>query len=413
MSWSEPGFVEMSASATIVRKPSMRCLPALRRVLLGPALGIALLALPVGVRSARAQTSVVPVDGLELWVKADGPMKLTGAGVTEWTDLSPKANSAIHDAFGPDSPALATANGKPTFRFSGVFTGFHFREINTIRTVFAVLSKAPTSCLPTLPNYGTPAKFWLGGNAGPTYWHPQHGCNIYNANLSEVSPFLVNGKTYLNGMLVEGRTTRFPFALGVLSVVSTANVVADTIARDRNFQDRSWQGDISELLIYNKPLDDATRVSIEDLLARKYAIGAPGGGDGGTPSAVPDAGAQADAASLGANGGMPIPTPVAQGDAGSGDDGGSGTPGLADALAADAAPLEGGAGDASNSGASGGSPAGIVSDAGLGPTNPSNGCACATTGRKARDNAGSGVVLSILVGATLLGRARRRRQRPS
>ena len=60
----------------------------------------------------------------------------------------------------------------------------------------------------------------------------------------------------------------------MLSIVALANVSADTIGRDRNFQDRSWQGDISELIIYNKPLDDATRVSIENILAQKYSASA-------------------------------------------------------------------------------------------------------------------------------------------
>jgi hypothetical protein len=216
--------------------------------------GLGLVVLLLSVAPARAQEEAIPTDGLELWVKADGPMTVTNGQVSQWTDLSAKGNHAIHDAFGQATPTVATANGQPTMRFSGVYTGFHFTQITTIRTVFAVLSKVSTSCLPTLPNYGTSAKFWIGGNALPTFFHPEHGCCIYNSNLSEVSPYLVNGKTYVNGKSVDGRTTQFPLdQLGLLSIVSTANVSADTIARDRNFQDRSWQGDISELIIYSKP----------------------------------------------------------------------------------------------------------------------------------------------------------------
>jgi MYXO-CTERM domain-containing protein len=242
--------------------------------------GLALIALSTAPDPANAQDSAIPTDGLELWVSADGPMKMANSQITEWTDKGAKGNNAVHDAFGQATPTLASVNGQPSLRFSGVYTGFHFTQITTIRTVFAVLSKDSTSCLPTLPNYGTSAKFWIGGNAAPTFFHPEHGCSIYNTNLSEVSPNLVNGKTYVNGKSVDGRTTQFPFELGLLSIVALANVTADTIARDRNFQDRSWQGNISELLIYSKALDDATRVSIENTLMKKYAIGA-GGVDGG------------------------------------------------------------------------------------------------------------------------------------
>jgi hypothetical protein len=255
------------------------------------------------VAPARAQGSSIPTDGLELWVKADGPVTVTSGQITQWTDLSAKANNAIHDAFGQVTPTIATVNGQPTMHFSGVYTGFHFTKITTIRTVFAVLSKDSTSCLPTLPNYGTSAKFWIGGNALPTFFHPQHGCCIYNTNLSEVSPYLVNGKTYLNGKLIDGRTTQFPLdQLGLLSLVSTADVSADTIARDRNFQDRSWQGNISELIIYSKALDDATRVSIENSLAKKYAIVAAGGG--GVDGGVADAAAGSTGGAAG-SGGVP------------------------------------------------------------------------------------------------------------
>src|SRR5436190_24031822 len=103
-------------------------------------------------RSARAQDGSIPSDALELWVKADGPMKVANNQISEWTDNGPKGNNAIHDAFGQAMPVLAIANGQPTMRFSGGYTGFHFTKINNIRTVFAVLSKDPTSCLPTLPN---------------------------------------------------------------------------------------------------------------------------------------------------------------------------------------------------------------------------------------------------------------------
>ncbi len=249
-----------------------------------------------------AQDNAIATDGLELWVSADGPMKTANNQITEWTDKSAKANNAIHDAFGQATPTLATVNGQPSLRFSGIYTGFHFTQITTIRTVFAVLSKDSTSCLPTLPNYGTSAKFWLGGNTDPTFFHPEHGCDIYNANLSEVSPNLVNGKTYVNGVSVDGRTTSFPFQLGLLSIVALANVTADTIARDRNFQDRSWQGNISELIIYSKALDDATRVSIENALMKKYAIGA-GSGDGGAPDALVGGAGGANGSSGGSGGG--------------------------------------------------------------------------------------------------------------
>jgi hypothetical protein len=382
---------------------------ALRRT---STLALALAVLVGAPRRARAQDAGIPGDGLELWVRSDGPMKIANDQISEWTDNSPKANNAIHDAFGQAIPVLATANGRPTMRFSGGYTGFHFTKINNIRTVFAVLSKDPASCLPTLPNYGTPAKFWIGGAANPTYFHPEHGCAIYNMNLGEVSPYLVNGKTYLNGKLVDGRTTRFPFVLGILSIVSLADVAADTIARDRNFQDRSWQGDISELIIYNKPLDDATRVAIQNALAVKYAIAVEGGPpvpDGGN-TGTPDAGEMRDASSGGAGaggGGSAGAGPTSAGGSAGASIGGAGAGGA------------GGGGGTSVVSGSGGTAApdagpdpttgGQAGSAGAHDTSTSGGCACVMLRSDRGHLDGGSFACSLIAGAAILRRIRRRR----
>jgi hypothetical protein len=347
------------------------------------ALGLSLLVLSLA--PARAQDSTIPTDGLELWVKADGPMTVSNGQITQWTDLSGKGNNAIHDAFGQTTPTVATANGQPTLRFSGVYTGFHFTQITTIRTIFAVLSKVSSSCLPTLPNYGTSAKFWIGGNALPTFFHPEHGCCIYNSNLSEVSPYLVNGKTYVNGKSVDGRVTQFPLdQLGLLSIVSTANVSADTIARDRSFQDRSWQGDISELIIYSKPLDDASRVTIENILTKKYSIGAPGdGGIGGAGGGGGTGGVGGSAGRTGGAGGVGGTRGAAGGIAGAGAD--------ADAGAGDAGAVAGTGGEAGTGGGAGTEAAGTAGAAG--GTGGKDGTATGGTGAAGGTIAGTGGAL--------------------
>ena len=327
-------------------------------------------------------------------------MKVTNGQVTEWTDASGKGNHALHDAFGAGIPSVSVANGKPTLKFSGGYTGFHFPQIATIRTLFVVLSKDRDSCLPTLPNYGTAAKFWLGGKDAQTYFHPEHGCSIWNGNLSEVSPSLVNGKTYVNGKLGDGRKTFFPFELGLVSVVSTANVVADTIARDRTFQDRSWQGNISELLIYSKPLDDATRVAIENNLSTKYAIGmaaggAPGGGGG--------AGGAAGASNTGGTGGSAAAggvTAVAGGAA----IGGAG--GAAAGQNSGGAAVAGGETGLGGNLSAGGAP---VAAAGRPPTPATDDGGCSVT--RAQAAAPGAMPLFLLLGLSIVWSARRRPRR--
>jgi hypothetical protein len=259
-----------------------------------------------GLSFAAAQSpDAIPRAGLELWIRADS-VKIQDGKITQLYDLSGKQNHPKHDTqngMDPLSPAqvLNAHNGKPTLRFNSKYTGFSFTNIGNIRTVIAVLSKDSTSCLPTLPNYKTPAKFFLGQDDGVTNFHPEHGCSMYNANLGEVSPLLVNGKTYVNGKVIaDGRKTFFPFKLGVVTMAPTGNVKANTIARDRTMSDRSWQGDISELLIYSVPLDEAVRVGAENFLMAKYGIGGSAG------IAAAEGAPRSRAAGSGSTGNVPI-----------------------------------------------------------------------------------------------------------
>src|SRR6185369_2773627 len=57
------------------------------------------------------------------------------------------------------------------------------------------------------------------------------------------------------------------------SVVTTGPVAANQLCRDRNLADgRSWWGDLAEIIVYDRPLSDAERESVEHQLMAKYEI---------------------------------------------------------------------------------------------------------------------------------------------
>jgi hypothetical protein len=63
----------------------------------------------------------IPIDGLQLWLKADAGVTLNGSNVSKWADQSGNGNEAIQ----PDSPHQPLLvkdglNGKPTIRFDGL-----------------------------------------------------------------------------------------------------------------------------------------------------------------------------------------------------------------------------------------------------------------------------------------------------
>ena len=228
------------------------------------------------------QGAVPPTDGMELWITADS-VQVQGTQVAKIFDLSGKNNSPTHyTESGMDlaSPALIKSayNGHATLRFNNKYTGFGMTNIPNIRCVFAALMKDSTSCTPRQPCCAIPPKFWLGQLDGVTNFHPDHGCTILRDDLNEASPLLcynvhTDAPTYVNkGPAVDARFIDFPFKLGVINLNSSGNVKASTIGRDRTMTDRSFQGDISEIIIYNKPIDSATRIKIRDYLGSKYGI---------------------------------------------------------------------------------------------------------------------------------------------
>jgi len=80
---------------------------------------------------------------------------------------------------------------------------------------------------------------------------------------------ILSGKTWLDGVEINGTVTNRPRTLSVLSVVTTGPVSADRFGSG-NTANRGWLGDLTELLIYDRPLDLTERKNVEDYLRIKY-----------------------------------------------------------------------------------------------------------------------------------------------
>jgi hypothetical protein len=93
--------------------------------------------------------------------------------------------------------------------------------------------------------------------------------------MGEVSPCVAQtGFVTINGgpKIAQPALTFMPFHLGVLTVLASCGVQASVIGRDRTMTDRSFQGDIAEILIYTSVIDTTTAKSIANYLMGKYGI---------------------------------------------------------------------------------------------------------------------------------------------
>ena len=192
-----------------------------------------------------------------------------GAQLNTWTDTSGAANNAVRQSASSSGYPKYVANGRnglPVVRFNSANNNpgdfMKFNRLSTIRTVFWVLKE----------NAGlTDTHFLLGDSStfdfyrGPTPNGPLWDGNFSSANIR-------SGATKLMGNLVNGTTTSLPSEnFQLVSLVTLDNVAADQICQDRTFHG-SWQGDIAEILIYNRALTSTEEAAVGTYLTSKYAL---------------------------------------------------------------------------------------------------------------------------------------------
>ena len=219
--------------------------------------------------SARAAD--FPMAGLVFHVSA-GRVEVKDGVVEQLTDLSGKHNHAQHDRAPKcvlTNPVVVkdAANGQPVLRFSGAHSSFTFNEITNIRTIFWVVSKDAQAFKQKQE------LFVLGGSKSLDFHPGTHFTDtILHATTKYGSPALQLGKAWLNGKAMDARQTDFPQVLSVITLEATTNVRANQIAKDRQFPDRCWHGDIAEILLFDTTLTDNDRQAVEKYLLTKYGI---------------------------------------------------------------------------------------------------------------------------------------------
>ena len=203
-----------------------------------------------------------------VWAAADHITDMTnGATVTTWPDRSGTGHHLTRWTGAPHWIANQL-NGKPVVRFDGS-NGSHFifPKLNTIRTAFWVLKEDVDAS-------AVPPRFLLGdtiGGGGSYDFHRADNKFIWHGGHA---PLMFNGTTKLNGAVIDGRTTAAPTAVSILSVRTSGNARANAFSYDRNIGDRTWDGDVAELIIYDRVLSDDEENRVGAYLVNKYGISA-------------------------------------------------------------------------------------------------------------------------------------------
>ncbi len=208
---------------------------------------------------------------LLLWLDASDTNTLTISDnkVSRWNDKSGSGSYMLTGGTGGDPNYVATGlNGKGIVDFGPVIVGANNKwmqlkkadgtdlNLSTIRTVFWIIK-------------GT--NFLLGDD-NTYHFHRADFSSATSAPWSSTwaSTYVVNGKTYLNGLSVNGTTTGLPADYSLVSLVTTNNVEASRLCNDRNMRTGGQQ--IAEIIVFNRALSDSERQKIEADLKAKWGI---------------------------------------------------------------------------------------------------------------------------------------------
>lgn len=228
----------------------------------------------------------VPVSGLTLWADASSITGLNdGDPVALWTNLSPNLSLNLTQGAPDNRPTYKTGilNGLPVLRFDGIndylFSSAMTNFVGSLSTEYTIFSVFNARLINTdaTPIYNNDA---IVSDASGFVGQHLKGltANAFNwdGNADSIgTPVQTNAWYVLRSGLGSGSLFVHANNQPLQSTASGANTLNSTHQLRVGFRTAYFDGDIAELLIYNRALTLEERNQVAGYLADKYAITIP------------------------------------------------------------------------------------------------------------------------------------------
>jgi len=230
------------------------------------------------------------LSGLSLWLKADAGVTLSGSNVTAWADQSGNGNNASANSGEEPTFVSSFSNSKPAIEFSGISQVMQIADANSLdflaTSSFIVLKylgqgtgnnivyvKNANNGSPTDPAmYGLVAKTAGGGvvsfsmNVGGWVDYPT-SIDITNSD-PKILSMIYDGtdqNVYSNGGFSD------TFSIG--GNIATSTGLLQIGGYNQSFDAAEYfNGQIAEIIMYNRAVTTPERQQVEAYLNTKYAI---------------------------------------------------------------------------------------------------------------------------------------------
>jgi hypothetical protein len=242
----------------------------------------------------------IPTSGLQLWLKADAGVTLTGSTVSKWVDQSGNGNNAI-ELDGDRQPLLVRdgLNGKPTMRFDGFddklgLTGSKRMSQISLFIVFKIDSGATNYVPIAFGDMDADGRVWGFLIPGAKGYSPDT-INIFAGvrriamavaprcaafglwnNINAVTNGVMSSTTLrVNGVdaqMIHDQTNMIiSVPIGNPTGTGIGGIAGNDAVRPP-WGRMASKCDIAEVILYDIVLPDSLRRSVEEYLATKYGL---------------------------------------------------------------------------------------------------------------------------------------------
>ena len=203
------------------------------------------------------------VMGLKLWLDSSdiGQLQTDRGRLAQWRDKSGDNRHAEQSRFLSRPNVFEPPTGPPLIVLDGKDDHLIFDRIDNVRSVFWVVAEHQKSALGYKPLLGDSEKY--------------HFARAMNGSMFHDSRNSVGreGRAWVDGTEVNPFHAPLPIGrLGLVTSISDKPGAASNLASDRFLPGRSWHGRIAEVLLFDRVLDEPTRIGIEYYLVNKWNL---------------------------------------------------------------------------------------------------------------------------------------------
>jgi len=203
------------------------------------------------------------VAGLKLWLDSSDKksLQIENGRLKRWLDKGDNNRHAEQSRFLSRPNVFEPPNGPPLVVLDGKDDHLLFDRLETVRSVFWVVAEHQKSSLGYRPLLGDSEKY--------------HFARAMNGSMFHDSRNSVGreGRAWIDGTEIDPFHTPLPIGrLGLVTSISDKPGTASNLASDRFLPGRSWHGRVAEVLLFDRALDEANRIGIEQYLVNKWGL---------------------------------------------------------------------------------------------------------------------------------------------